>query len=54
MAHKRKDTFVKSPEWWRHLRPENKRRVSHNERRAAKQRIKEDSEDETDRGKVHE
>jgi hypothetical protein len=39
MAHKRKDTLVKSPEWWKHLRPENKRRVAQAERRAAKKVI---------------
>ena len=35
MAHKRKDTLVAAPEWWRHLRPGNKRRVAKQERRAA-------------------
>jgi len=35
MAHVRKDTMVRSPEWWKHLRPFNKRRVSKAERRAA-------------------
>ena len=36
MAHKRKDTLVAAPEWWRHLlRPCNKRRVARKERRAA-------------------
>src|ERR1039458_699844 len=28
MAHKRKDTLVGAPEWWRHVRPHNKRRVT--------------------------
>lgn len=41
MAHKRKDTLVPSPEWWRHLRPFNKRRVSKAERQAAKKDAKE-------------
>lgn len=36
MAHKRKDTLVPSPEWWKHLRPFNKRRVAKAERRAGK------------------
>jgi hypothetical protein len=35
MAHKRKDTLVAAPEWWRHLRPYSKRRVAKKERRAA-------------------
>jgi hypothetical protein len=35
MAHKRKDTLVAAPEWWRHLRPFNKQRVAKKERRAA-------------------
>jgi hypothetical protein len=40
MAHTRKDTLVKPPEWWKHLRPFNKRRVAKNERRAAVRLIK--------------
>lgn len=36
MAHTRKDTLVKPPEWWKHLRPFNKRRVAKAERQAAK------------------
>lgn len=39
MAHKRKDTLTSSPDWWRHLRPFNKRKVSKAERRAAKDEI---------------
>ena len=39
MAHKRKDTLTKPPEWWKHMRPENKRRIAHSERRAAKRLI---------------
>ncbi len=39
MAHTRKDTFTAPPEWWKHLRPFNKRRVSKRERIAAKQQI---------------
>ncbi len=41
MAHKRKDTLTSSPEWWDHLRPENKRRTAKAERRAARREIKE-------------
>jgi hypothetical protein len=40
MAHTRKDTLVKPPEWWKHLRPFNKRRVAKKERRAATDLIK--------------
>jgi len=36
MAHKRKDTFASAPEWWKHLRPFNKRRTSKRERVASK------------------
>jgi len=39
MAHKRKDTRVESPEWWKHLRPWNKRKLSKAERRAAQGEI---------------
>ena len=39
MAHKRKDTLVKAGEWWDHLRPFNKRKVSKAERRAARVEI---------------
>jgi len=39
MAHKRKDTLVAAPEWWRHLRPYNKRRLANKERRAASREI---------------
>ena len=39
MAHKRKDTLVAAPEWWRHLRPFNKRRAAKKERRAANRSI---------------
>lgn len=39
MAHKRKDTFTAPPEWWKHLRPFNKRRVAKKERDAAKHQI---------------
>lgn len=41
MAHKRKDTLVPSPEWWRHLRPYNKRKVAKAERRVSKKQITE-------------
>jgi len=40
MAHTRKDTWTKPPEWWKHLRPYLKRLVSKKERKAAQQRIK--------------
>jgi hypothetical protein len=36
MSHVRKDTFTAPPEWWKHLRPYNKRIVAKRERRAAK------------------
>ena len=39
MAHKRKDTLVSASEWWKHLRPYNKRKVSKAERREAKKEI---------------
>lgn len=41
MSHKRKDTLVAAPEWWRHLQPYNKRRVAKKERRAASRAIRE-------------
>jgi hypothetical protein len=41
MAHARKDTRVASPEWWKHLRPYNKRLLAKAERRAAKDEIAE-------------
>ena len=39
MAHKRKDNLTVAREWWKHLRPFNKRLVSKAERRAAKEDI---------------
>ena len=39
MAHKRKDTKVAPPEWWKHLRPFNKRMLAKAERRASKGEI---------------
>jgi hypothetical protein len=42
MAHKRKDTLTKAVEWWKHLRPFNKRRVSKRERVAAEKEILEE------------
>jgi hypothetical protein len=39
MAHKRKDTLVAAPKWWRHLRPATKRRVAKKERHAANRLI---------------
>ena len=44
MAHKRKDALVAAPEWWRHLRPYNKRRVAKKERRAANRIIQDTGE----------
>ncbi len=48
MAHVRKETLVVPPEWWKHLRPFNKRRVAKKERRAAKQLIERTREKQTD------
>ena len=48
MAHKRKDTLVAPPEWWKHLRPFNKRVVAKRERRAANHLITTDREDKAD------
>jgi hypothetical protein len=45
MAHKRKDTLVPSPEWWKHLRPFNKRRVAKKERKAAERMIRKEKEE---------
>src|SRR5438045_2726415 len=42
MAHKRKDTQVAPPEWWRHLRPDNKRSSTKKERHAANRVIRDD------------
>jgi hypothetical protein len=39
MAHARKDTLVKTPEWWKHLKSFNKRKVAKAERKAAKKEI---------------
>lgn len=39
MSHTRKDTLTPPPEWWKHLRPFNKKFVSHRERQAAKREI---------------
>jgi len=35
MAHKRKDTLVAAPEWWRHLRPCHQCRAAKQKRHAA-------------------
>ena len=51
MAHKRKDTLTKAVEWWKHLRPFNKRRVSKRERIAAEKEIKKEKEILNDAGK---
>ena len=39
MGHVRKDTLTTPPEWWKHLRPYNKRRVSKAERRESKKQL---------------
>lgn len=39
MAHVRKDTKVAPPEWWKHLRPYNKRKLAKAERRVARGEI---------------
>lgn len=43
MAHKRKDTYIPG-EWARHLKPDGKRQMAKAERRAAKNRIRQDRE----------
>jgi hypothetical protein len=43
MAHTRKDTLTQPPEWWKHLKPFNKRRVSKRERQAGRKSIEVDS-----------
>jgi DNA-binding transcriptional regulator GbsR (MarR family) len=48
MAHTRKDTFVAPPEWWKHLRPFNKRKLAKRERRAAAESIKQISRNENE------
>jgi hypothetical protein len=40
VAHKRLDALTPPPEWWRHLRPELKRRVAKAERRAARRALR--------------
>jgi hypothetical protein len=42
MSHVRKDTLTRPPEWWKHLRPRNKRKVAKAERKAAVKEIKRD------------
>lgn len=44
MAHKRKDTYVAPPEWWKHLR-HMKRVQNKAERRAADARIRKELDD---------
>ena len=39
MAHISKDTLTNTLEWWKHLRPFNKRRTNKRERVAAKEDI---------------
>lgn len=48
MAHKRKDTLTKPPEWWKHLRPDNKRKVAKSERRAARKQINAELKDQSE------
>jgi len=43
MAHKRKDTLVRTSEWAKHLRPFGKKQQSAKERRAARKEIQKDS-----------
>ena len=45
MAHKRQDTFAAPVEWWKHLRPFNKRRMSKKERVAAERIVRSESEE---------
>jgi hypothetical protein len=47
MAHKCKDTLVAAPQWWRHLRPSNKRRVAKKERKAASRIMQDTDENQT-------
>lgn len=42
MAHTRKDTLIRTKEWWKHLRPFNKRLQAKGERRAAKKQIEQE------------
>lgn len=51
MAHKRKDTYANATEHWKHLRPENKRRVAKAERRAARTLIDVDRNEESNHKK---
>ncbi len=44
MAHMRKDTLVKAPQDWKHLRPLNKRLAAKHERDAAKREIMKEAE----------
>jgi hypothetical protein len=48
MAHTRKDTLTSPPEWWKHLRPFNKRKVAKSERRAAAKEINAELNDESE------
>jgi hypothetical protein len=43
MAHSRKDNYCAPLEWWKHLRPFNKRKMNRRERKAAQNRIKVDT-----------
>lgn len=45
MAHKRKDTYTPPPEWWKHMRPFNKRHIAHRERRKATDMIRKEVKD---------
>ena len=48
---KRKDPLVAAPEWWRHLRPYNKRRVAKKERRAGNRIIQDTRENQANPAK---
>jgi hypothetical protein len=39
MSHVRKDTLTRPPEWWKHLRPDNKKLVAKRERKASLKQI---------------
>lgn len=43
MSHKRQDTYCKTSEWAKHLRPFGKRKQAGKERKEAKKRIRKDS-----------
>ena len=47
MATVKKGTLTASPEWWRHLRCYNKRRVAKAERKASEKEIEKQTDTET-------